>query len=243
MSRISIILPVYNEEECLEKNTETVLKYAKKFYENFEIVITDNASIDKTLDIAKKLSKKYKEIRYIHLDQKGRGRVLKKAWNESKADILAYSDIDLSTDIKAIKKLTDAIDQGYDIATASRHSKQSQLDRTFKREILSKGYNFLLKLFLNTKISDAQCGFKAVNRRVVKEIIPLVKDNEWFFDTEMLILAERKGFRIKEIPVKWVEHAGSTVHIKKTVTDYLKSVFRLRKELSDENEQRKNIIN
>ncbi len=230
MSKVSIILPVYNEEECLEKNTETVLKYARKFYKNFEIVIADNASTDKTLEIAKKLSKKHEQIRYIHLDKKGRGRALKKAWTESKAEIMCYSDIDLSTDIKALKKLTDPIEQGYDISIATRHSKKSEVDRSFKREILSRGYNFLLKLFLNTKISDAQCGFKAVNRRVVKEIIPLVKDNEWFFDTEMLILAEKKGYRIKEIPVKWVEDRGTTVNIKKTVIDYLKSIFRLRRE-------------
>ena len=196
---------------------------------DWKIIIANNASTDNTLSIAKELSKKYQEIRYIHLDKKGRGRALRKAWTESNSDINCYMDVDLSTDLNALPILIKEIENGYDIVTGSRFLPDSKVERKLKREILSRGYNILLRLFLNVKFKDAQCGFKAVNKRIVKEIIPLIKNNEWFFDTELLFLAERKGYKTKEIPVKWTEDKDSRVKIAKTSSNYIKSILRLRK--------------
>ncbi|MCX8178886.1 MAG: glycosyltransferase family 2 protein [Candidatus Aenigmarchaeota archaeon] len=229
--KVCVTLPVYNEQEQLESSALKVLEICKKNYKDFEILIADNASTDATLDIAKKLSKEYKQIKYIHLPQKGRGRALKTAWQSTDADIMCYMDIDLSTDLKHLKELTDAIEKGYDISFGSRHLKESELERSFKRDVLSKGYNFLLKLFLNVDFKDAQCGFKAINKKVATELLPKISDNEWFFDTELLVKGQRFGYKLKEIPVKWTEDKGSTVKIWKTVSNYMKNIFRLRKEL------------
>jgi glycosyltransferase involved in cell wall biosynthesis len=229
--KVCVALPVYNEEEQLASSVEKVLKVCRENYKDFEILIADNASTDRTLEIAKELAKRYKEVRYIHLPQKGRGRALKTAWQSTDADIMCYMDIDLSTDLRHLKELTKAIEDGYDVAFGSRHEKQSELKRSLKRDILSRGYVFLVKFFLKTKYNDYQCGFKAVNKRIVKELLPKIKDNEWFFDTELIVKADKYGYKLKEIPVKWVEDKGSTVNIKKTVINYIKNIFRLRREL------------
>lgn len=231
--KVCVTLPVYNEQEQLESSTLKVLDVCKRNYKDFEILIADNASTDATLDIAKKLAKRYKQVKYIHLPQKGRGRALKAAWQSTDADIMCYMDIDLSTDLKHLKQLTDAIEQGYDIAFGSRHMKESELERSFKRDVLSKGYNFLLKLFLSVDFKDAQCGFKAINKKVAVELLPKIADNEWFFDTELLVKGQRFGYKLKEIPVKWTEDKGSTVKIWKTVSNYMKNIFRLKKELKE----------
>lgn len=233
MSKICVVVPVYNEEKQVESSVEKILDVCRKNYQNFEILIADNASTDKTLEIAKVLSKKYAEVKFIHLDQKGRGRALKKAWTTTNADVMCYMDVDLSTDLAYIKPLTDAIENGYDISFGSRHKKGSILKRSLKRDILSRGYNFLLKIFLDVQFSDAQCGFKAINKRVAEKLIPMIKNNEWFFDTELLVKGEKLGYRLKEIPVKWDEDPESTVKIKRTVESYIRNIFRVRKELKD----------
>ncbi len=231
--KVSIVLPVYNEEKVLEDSVKKILDFVKGMDEyNTEIVIADNASRDKTLEVAKRLSENFKNVRYIHLDQKGRGRALRKAWSESNADIMCYMDIDLSTDLEYLPRLVNAIRNGYDVATGSRLIAGANVERSLKREILSRGYNLLLKIFLNVGFLDAQCGFKAINRKVVREVIPKIKDQEWFFDTELLVRAERSGLRVVEIPVRWSEGRDSKVHIFKTVSNYIKSVMRLRRELS-----------
>lgn len=231
MPKICVVIPVYNEEEQLEWSVKEVLEVCKKNYKSFEILIADNASTDRTLEIAKKLKRSYKEVDYIHLDQKGRGRALKKAWVSTDADIMCYMDVDLSTDLRHLRQLTDAIEKGYDISFGSRHHKESKLERSVKRDILSKGYNLLLKTFLSFPFRDAQCGFKAVDKQVVKELVPKIKNNEWFFDTELIIKGLHAGYRLKSIPVEWIEDKGSTVRIKKIVESYLKNIFRVRKEL------------
>lgn len=196
---------------------------------DFRIMIANNGSTDNTLEIAKGLS----NITAIHLDEKGRGRALRKAWTESKADVMCYMDVDLSTDIGDLPRLIDAIAmENYDIAFGSRLIRGSKTRRSLKRELLSRGYNFLVKLLLGVKFSDAQCGFKAVNKKIVREIVPMVKDNGWFFDTELLVLAERKGYRIKEIPVGWEERKDSKVGIFETVFGYIGNLVRLRRRLA-----------
>ena len=231
MSKISVVLPVFNEEKILEKNVEITREFLKKgITDAWEIVVADNGSTDKTSEKGKKLSEKYPEVRYVRIEEKGRGKALRTAWSQSFSDILIYMDADLSTGLEAIPRLIDSLKEGCDIAIGSRFIKGSRVERKFKRELLSKGYNLLLRVFLQVKFSDAQCGFKAVNRGVVDDVIPGVLDDKWFFDTEMLYRAEKKGYKIIEIPVYWTENKNSKVKIAKTIASFMKSVIRLRLE-------------
>ena len=228
---VDIVVPVYNEEKILEKSISTLTDFLKKnFKHDWQIIIADNASIDKTLEIANNLSKKYKKVKVLHLDQKGRGRALRAAWTQSKADIVSYMDVDLSTDLKFFPLMVDSLLQGYDVATGSRLMKGAEIKRSLKREILSRGYNVLVRLILGVNYKDSQCGFKAVTREIVDKIVPEVKDNAWFFDSELLFRAHKRGYKIKEIPVKWIEDEDSRVKIVNTVTNYLKSIAVLRLE-------------
>ncbi|MCL4338783.1 glycosyltransferase [Patescibacteria group bacterium] len=227
---VEIVIPIYNEEEELETNVLKLRTFLIKnltLY-NWKITIADNASTDGSLDIAKKLAKKFKRVGYFHLDQKGRGRAVKKVWQESHADVSVYMDVDLSTDLRNLEPVVKSLLEGYDIAIGSRLLSQSKVKRRpIKREVLSRGYNILIKLFFQTNFSDAQCGFKAVTRRTVKDLIPLIADNAWFFDSEMLILGEKLGYRIYEQPVLWVDNPGSTVRVLKTVYGDLEGLWRL----------------
>jgi len=226
---IEITIPVYNEEKVLEKNIRCLDKFlGKNINYKYKIIIANNASTDRTLSIAKNLSKRFKNVRYIHLDKKGRGGALRKSWLSGNADIVSYMDVDLSTELRAFPKLINALEKGYDIATGSRLMKGSKVKRSLKREILSRGYNFLLKLFFITKISDAQCGFKAISKRAAKILIPEIKDNDWFFDTELLLLGEKHGLKIAEISIGWVEDPDTRVKIFKTVYDYLLNIIKTR---------------
>jgi len=229
MTRVDIVIPVYNEERVIAQSTAALRDFLLNCV-SFEwaIVIADNASTDGTLSVAKALSAEYPEVTCIHIEQKGRGRALRKAWLESTADIVSYMDVDLSTDLDAFPPLIAAITDGYDIAIGSRLVSEAQVKRSLKREITSRCYNLLIKAVLFTKFHDAQCGFKALNQRAVRELVPLIQNQEWFFDTELLVLAEKRGYRIKEIPVKWVEDADSRVHLVKTVTEDVKGLLRLR---------------
>lgn len=230
--KVDIMLPVYNEEEDLKKSVIKLRKFLIKagFSDKYQykIKILDNASKDNTLQIAKNLSKKYQEVSYISINRKGRGRALKKAWRESSADIISYMDIDLSTGLNAFPIMISALENGFDIAFGSRLLPNSRIKRSLKREILSRGYNFLLRLILRIHFSDAQCGFKGITRKAAKALLPKIKDNEWFFDTELLVLAEKSGYRLFEIPVGWIEDPKSTVKISQTILNYLKSIFRMR---------------
>lgn len=228
--KVKIVLPVYNEEKELKVNTLKLREFLLKNLPevNFEIQIANNASTDKTWQIGQQLASQYKEISILHLPQKGRGRAVKKAWEKEDADIFAYMDIDLSTDLKHLPAIINAIGQGFDIAIGSRLLPTSKvIGRTLKREILSRGYNLLIKLLFGTHFSDAQCGFKAVSKRVVKELLPKILDEEWFFDSELLIVGEKNGFKIYEEPVVWTDNPGSTVRVLRTVTGDLKGLWRL----------------
>lgn len=228
--RLKIVLPVYNEEKELEVNTLKLRNFLLKNLKeaDFEIQIADNASTDKTSEIGRELSKKYKEISFFRLEEKGRGRAVKKAWRKGEADIFVYMDIDLSTDLKHLPPLVKAIKEGYDIAIGSRLLPGSRVfGRTLKREILSRVYNFLIKFLFGIHFSDAQCGFKAVSPKVIKELLPKILDNEWFFDSELLIMGEKSGFTIYEEPVTWVDNPGSTVRVLKTAIGDLRGLLRL----------------
>jgi len=228
--KIEFVIPVYNEEGELEENTLRLKNFLEKNLKDYfwRITIADNASTDKTEDKGRLLSQKYPSISYLRLEEKGRGRAVKKAWGRVEADVYSYMDIDLSTDLKHVRPLIEAIFKGYDIAIGSRLLPDSRvIGRTLKREILSRGYNLLIKILFGTHFSDAQCGFKAVSRKVVKRLLPKILDNEWFFDSELLIVSEKLGFKIYEEPVFWTDNPGSTVRVLKTVIGDLKGLLRL----------------
>jgi glycosyltransferase involved in cell wall biosynthesis len=192
-------------------------------------VIVDNGSTDGTDRVAASLAERFPDVKFLHLHQRGRGRALRHAWTASESDVVCYTDVDLSTELAALPKLVDGIlFEGYDVATGSRLLATSQTRRSLKREFISRVYNLMVKAVLHTSFSDAQCGFKAVSRRAVEAIIPHVKDESWFFDTELLTLAEKWGFRIKDVPVLWIEDDDSRVKIVRTAWDDIKGICRVR---------------
>lgn len=227
---VTIVIPVYNEALELAERIETLVGYCKANLGSYqwEIVIADNASTDKTLNIARQLEKKNPRVHALHLDKKGRGRAVKYAWTKSSSDFMAYMDVDLSTDLKHFPPLLQSLSRGYDIAIGTRNAFGSRVyGRNILRTITSKGYILLIKLFFWVRFTDAQCGFKAVTREVVKTIIPHIKDDAWFFDTELLIYAEKSHLRIYEEPVTWVDNPGSTVRVMKTAQGDLEGLKRL----------------
>jgi glycosyltransferase involved in cell wall biosynthesis len=227
---VTIVIPVYNEQDELAERVETLFGYCQTHIDSYdwEIVIADNASTDHTLDIARSLSKKYSRVHALHLDKKGRGRAVKYAWQQSKSDILVYMDVDLSTDLRHFPPLLQSLERGYDIAIGTRNAVGSRVyGRNLLRTITSKGYIMLIKLFFWVRFTDAQCGFKAVTKDVVKNIIPYIKDDAWFFDTELLIYAEKAHLRIYEEPVTWIDNPGSTVRVMKTAQGDLEGLKRL----------------
>lgn len=227
---VNIVIPVYNEEKELVESVTTLRRYMSVHLQDFSwrITIADNASTDRTLSIAKQLAKKWREVHAVHLPKKGRGRAVRRVWSKSRVDTVAYMDVDLSTDLKHFPPLVRSLLRGYDIAIGSRNAQGARVyGRTFMRTITSKGYIFLIKLFFWVHFSDAQCGFKAATKRAVSELLPRVVDNEWFFDTELLVLAEKMGYRIYEEPVTWIDNPGSTVRVWKTAIGDLKGLWRL----------------
>ena len=229
MLSVDVALPVYNEERVLPQSVQTLREFLLSgFPYRWELVIVDNASTDSTLAVASGLAESYPDVRYIHLDQKGRGLALRAAWLSSQADIVSYMDVDLSTNLRHFPALVDALTKGYDVAIGTRLMAASRIKRSLKREVLSRGYNLMVKAMFFTRFSDAQCGFKALTRKAAQALVPLVEDNKWFFDSELLILAEMKGYRIAEIPVEWVEDLDSRVHIVTTALDDVKGLIRVR---------------
>lgn len=227
---LDIVIPVYNEEKELAASSEKLVGFLKKKLQDFiwTVHIVDNASTDATWKIAQEIAQEEPSVIAHHLDQKGRGRAVRSVWQGAKSDIVAYMDVDLSTNLSHFPPLVRSLTDGYDLAIGSRNATGAYVHgRSFLRTITSKGYILLIKLLFWVHFSDAQCGFKAVTRRVVEHVIPMVKDNEWFFDTEFLILAEKMGYRIYEEPVTWIDNPGSTVRVWKTMLGDLQGLWRL----------------
>ena len=227
---VDIVIPVLNEAHVLEKSVTSVRTYLQDhFTYRWRVVVIDNGSTDGTQAVAKTLSIRFSDVKFMHLVQRGRGRALRAAWLQSSADVVCYMDVDLSTDLKHLRQLIDAIVlDGYDIAVGSRLMRESKTKRCFKRDVISRIYNMIIKGLLFTRFSDAQCGFKAISRQAVKEIVPQIEDQSWFFDTEMLVIAEKQGYRIKDIPIFWIEDDDSRVKILKTGWEDIKGLLRLR---------------
>lgn len=227
---VNIVIPVYNEESELAQSVRTLVEYLHRHLTDFawRVTVADNASRDNTLRVAQELARTYPEVSVVHLDQKGRGRAVKFVWGKDKADVLSYMDVDLSTDLKHLPPLVRSLTRGYDIAIGSRNAWGSRVyGRSLLRTVTSKVYIMLIKFFFWVNFSDAQCGFKAVTARIAREVMPKVKDNEWFFDTELLVIAEKMGYRIYEEPVTWIDNPGSTVRVMKTAQGDLAGLWRL----------------
>lgn len=228
--RIDIVLPVYNEEKILRSSVQTLRTFlhANCPYD-WRIIVADNASTDSTARVAESLATRYDEIDYLYIPLKGRGRALRGVWLHSDADIVSYMDVDLSTDLSCFLPMVDAIAAGQaDVVCGSRYKKGARVKRGLKREVLSRGYINLMKLFFRCDFTDAQCGFKAVSRRAVRALVPLIENQGWFFDAELLLLAERFGFRVAEVPVKWTDDPDSRVKIVQTVSEHFMGLLRMR---------------
>ena len=231
---LDIVVPVYNEEFDLPRSVSRLHDYlSTQVPMSFRITIADNASTDGTAQIADRLATRYPDVRAVHLPEKGRGRALKQVWLDSDADVLVYMDVDLSTDLSALLPLVAPLVSGHsDLAIGTRLHRGSRVIRGPKREIISRCYNLILRGTLAARFSDAQCGFKAIRRNVAQQLLPLVQDNGWFFDTELLVLAERSGLRIHEVPVDWTDDPDSRVDIVQTAMDDLRGVWRVGRALA-----------
>jgi len=226
---VDVVIPVYNEERDLAGSISALADHLKTLPRfAWRILIADNGSTDRTPQIAESLVAEYPMVRYIRIPEKGRGRALKQVWGASDADIVSYMDVDLSTDLQYLEELVSSLTEGYDVSTGCRLHPKSRIDRSLNREILSRGYNYLLRLVFGIHFRDAQCGFKAATRAFVDEVVPRIQGVKWFFDTEMLILAEKNHYKIREIPVRWIEDPRSTVRVSAAVREDLAGILRLR---------------
>lgn len=230
-----IVIPVYNEQAELGSSIITLVEYLRSLENgwsafSWQLVIADNASSDNTWKLACALADAYPgEVRAMRIGRKGRGHALKQAWGVSRARVLAYMDVDLSTDVTQTPDLIlPVLDGAADVCLGSRLLPESRVTRSAKREFISRTYNRMLKAYLGVGFSDAQCGFKAISAEAGKLLLPCIADDEWFFDTELLFLADLTGLAMREVPVRWVEDAGTTVHIVDTVRKDLAGMYRLK---------------
>ncbi|WP_127481095.1 bifunctional glycosyltransferase family 2/GtrA family protein [Nocardioides pantholopis] len=225
---LDVVIPVYNEERDLAPSVERVREHLATLPWSSRVTIADNASTDATAVIARRLAHAYDDVRVVHLAEKGRGRALKRVWSTSDAGVLVYMDVDLSTDLNALLPLVAPLISGHsDVAIGTRLARGARVQRGPQRELISRGYNALLRGTLRARFSDAQCGFKAIRADVARELLPLVEDDAWFFDTELLVLAERAGLRIHEVPVDWVDDPDSRVDILRTALDDVRGIVRV----------------
>ena len=229
IATVDITIPVYNEEDALPNTIAVLTSFLQdKLVNPWQIVIADNASTDNTRGVSEKLCGQYPGVNYLRIPQKGRGRALRTSWLDSRADIVSYMDADLSTDLVHFPQLIRSIEAGSHIAIGSRLSKESQVTRGFKREFISRGYNLLINSMFFIGLPDAQCGFKALTRSTAEAIVPSIKNNNWFFDTELLIIAAKRGFKVASVPVKWDDDPTSTVNVVGTAMEDIKGLLRLR---------------
>lgn len=228
---VDVVVPVLNEEAQLAASVEALRSFLIDHCPyRWRIVVADNASTDRTPAICRDLRDRYGgDVDFIRLEQKGRGRALRMAWTGSAADVVCYMDVDLSTNLRALPPLLAAlIHSDYDLATGSRLMHGATVTRQWRREIISRSYNLLIRLMFWHRFRDAQCGFKGATRRAVDELVPQVKDQAWFFDTELLLKGERQGYRIFELPVEWIEDLETRVKIIRTAWEDIKGLVRVR---------------
>src|ERR1700755_3499779 len=228
--QVDIVVPVRNEERDLAPSIRRLVGFLRESFPfTARVTIADNGSTDATWAIADRLARELPEVRAGHMELQGRGRALRDIWSQSEADVLAYMDVDLSTDLNALLPLVAPLLSGHsDLAIGTRRARGARVIRVPKRELISRGYNLLLRTLMGARFSDAQCGFKAIRRDQARALLPLTRDTGWFFDTELLVLAERAGLRIHEIPVDWIDDLDSRVDIVATALADLRGMARLR---------------
>jgi glycosyltransferase involved in cell wall biosynthesis len=226
---VDVVVPVHNEQGALERSIRSLHRYlGSEFPFDWRIVIADNASTDATPAVAAALAAELAGVEVLRIGRKGRGRALREAWLRSDARIVCYMDVDLSTDLRGLLPLVAPLVSGHsDVAIGTRLAPGARVVRGRKRELISRAYNKLLHATLAARFSDAQCGFKAMRTDVARRLLPDVKDDAWFFDTEVLMLAQREGLRIHEVPVDWVDDPDSRVDIVRTALDDLHGIVRL----------------
>jgi len=231
VATVDIVIPVYNEEHVLAESVTRVLAFLSAHPEHqWRVVVANNASTDHTLEVARRLEAEHPgQVAALHIPVKGRGIALRVAWLTSPADVCAYMDVDLSTDLAHLPALIDPLaNNEADLAYGTRLHRLSQTQRSFKREFISRSYVFLLRTLAGLKVTDAQCGFKAIRRDAAHALVPLVKDTRWFFDSELLLIAQENGYRLREVPVRWDEDTDTRVNIIATATEDLQGIWRLR---------------
>jgi putative flippase GtrA len=226
---VEIVIPVYNEAPHLARHVRQLREFLDASFPFRTLVtVVDNASTDGTFEVATELAASMSGVAALHLSRKGRGHALRSAWTTSTAPVVAYMDVDLSTSLSALLPLVAPLLSGHgDVAIGTRLARGAHVVRGPKRELISRAYNLLLKFSLRGRFSDAQCGFKALRLDAARQLLPLVEDDEWFFDTELLITAERLGLRICEVPVDWVDDPDSRVQIVHTALSDLRGVWRM----------------
>jgi glycosyltransferase involved in cell wall biosynthesis len=227
--QVEIVVPVYNEEQVLARSIHRLHAFlAESFPFSWRIVIADNASTDGTLALARRLEHELSNVAALNLPAKGRGRALRAAWSATDAEVACYMDVDLSTDLRALLPLVAPLLSGHsELAIGTRLAAGSRVERGRKREFISRSYNRILRTTLRARFSDAQCGFKAARTDVLRGLLPDVQDEAWFFDTELLVLAQRRGLRVHEVPVDWVDDPDSRVAIVSTALEDLRGIARL----------------
>jgi glycosyltransferase involved in cell wall biosynthesis len=230
---VELVVPIYNEQATLEASIRLLHTFATaELWMPWRITIADNASTDSSPEIARRLARELTAVGYLRLEGKGRGLALRESWSASPAAVVVYMDVDLSTDLTALAPLLAPLLSGHSaLAVGSRLARGANVVRGPRRELISRCYNLILRGALRARFSDAQCGFKAIRTDVAAQLLPLVADDSWFFDTELLVLAERAGLRIYEVPVDWVDDPDSKVHIVDTALADLRGVARLRRQL------------
>lgn len=226
---VEVVVPVYNEAAQLSARIDTLRAFLdREFPFSSLVTIVDNGSQDGTAVVAAELAATLPGVAAVSLTRKGRGHALRTAWASSEARVVAYMDVDLSTSLTALLPLVAPLLSGHaQVSIGTRLARGSRVVRGPKRELISRTYNLLLRSLLRSKVSDAQCGFKALDRVVAQRLLPLVEDDEWFFDTELLVTAERLGYRVSEVPVDWVDDPDSRVHIVSTALDDLRGIWRM----------------
>nr|QNO47389.1 glycosyltransferase AglD [Methanosarcinales archaeon ANME-2c ERB4] len=232
MTEVSLVLPAYNEAEGLEETVRRTAETLREITSNFEIIIAEDGATDGTDKIAEKLAEEHTYVKHLHSDKRlGRGSALNRAFKSASGDILVYIDVDLATDMKHLSELIGKISDGYDLATGSRMMPESDAVRSAKRGFASIGFNFLVRTLLKSKLYDHQCGFKAFSRDPLLDLLDQVKDEHWFWDTEILVRAERSGYRVAEFPVRWRPGSVTKVDLKRDVVGMGTAILRLRREI------------
>ena len=229
MVKVSVVLPAHNEADNLETAVSKIIEALDEYGEAYEIIIAEDGSTDGTDKKAAALSEKLPVVKHLHSEKRlGRGRALKNAFRESSGEILVYMDVDLATDVRQLKALINSVEkEGYDFATGSRMLPESNVERSGTRHIASKTYNFVVRAVLGSKVKDHQCGFKAFRREPLMQLLDEVGASHWFWDTEIFVRAQKKGYKIKELPVEWKSGCKTKVNLFKDSYNMGKQVIKL----------------